>query len=450
MGTTSISSAIFNGNSRYSADFQAVIDRTTAIASMPITQLQNQKTNLNNESTALSLLGDVFSKLQSAIDGINTSLSGSSYSADVSDPAVIGVTLGDGAMEGNYGIEVLDAGAFATSQTHAAWANDPGPVHNYSIAIGGHVYALSPADNSATGVAHAINAQYSDKVRATVVNVGSAATPDYRISLQAVALGDLHPDLLDGGLSMQDQKTQGVLAHYIVNDSGQDVFSASRSVTIATGIGVNLRSSDAGSPVNITVTRSSSALSNALQTFATAYNAAVDEVGKEYGPDAGVLSGQSVVGQLSQVLSRIATYTASGNSINGLTALGLKLDSSNSGRLNFNSLQFIAADITSSGAITSFLGDSEQGGFLKWATDSLNGVEAPTTGVLSTAQASVKSSIAEVDSSIADKQASVDRLKEQLQARMAAADALIASMEQQYNYLSNMFTAMQNAAQQYK
>jgi hypothetical protein len=33
---------------------------------------------------------------------------------------------------------------------------------------------------------------------------------------------------------------------------------------------------------------------------------------------------------------------------------------------------------------------------------------------------------------------------------MSAADALIASMEQQYSYISNMFTAMETAAQQYK
>jgi hypothetical protein len=33
---------------------------------------------------------------------------------------------------------------------------------------------------------------------------------------------------------------------------------------------------------------------------------------------------------------------------------------------------------------------------------------------------------------------------------MAAADALIASMEQQYSYLNSMFAAQQTAAQSYK
>src|SRR6266550_5286105 len=112
MGTTT--SSIFNGNSRYSSDFQAVIDRATAIASMPITQLQSQKTSLTDQTTALTGLGDKFSKLQSAIEGITQSLGGSSFQATVSDPSKLSVTLGDGAMEGNYSVEVLNAGKYAT------------------------------------------------------------------------------------------------------------------------------------------------------------------------------------------------------------------------------------------------------------------------------------------------------------------------------------------------
>ena len=37
-----------------------------------------------------------------------------------------------------------------------------------------------------------------------------------------------------------------------------------------------------------------------------------------------------------------------------------------------------------------------------------------------------------------------------MQRQMAAADAMIASMEQQYSYLYGMFSAMQTAAEQYK
>jgi hypothetical protein len=37
-----------------------------------------------------------------------------------------------------------------------------------------------------------------------------------------------------------------------------------------------------------------------------------------------------------------------------------------------------------------------------------------------------------------------------MQTQMAAADALISSMEQQYNYIAGMFQAMDTASNQYK
>jgi hypothetical protein len=40
-------------------------------------------------------------------------------------------------------------------------------------------------------------------------------------------------------------------------------------------------------------------------------------------------------------------------------------------------------------------------------------------------------------------------MTEQLKTQMAAADALISSMEQQYSYLYGMFASMQTAAKQY-
>jgi flagellar capping protein FliD len=445
MGT--ITNSIFSGNSRYSTDFQAVIDRAAAIASMPVTLLQTQKASLNDQTTALTGLGDAFSKLQAAVDGIAESLGGSSFQADISDPEKLSVTLGNGAVEGNYTVEVLHAGAYASSMSVAKWVAAAGPPHSYKLSIGGKEYAVNAADNTAAGVAAAINNQYSDKVRAVVVNVGTTELPDSRISLQAVTLGDLRPDLLDGSTSLQSQQTTGVEANYIVNGSGLAVYSKSQSISIADGVTVRLKDKGPGAPVNITVTRSSSAVSDALQAFATAYNGAVDELDKQHGQTSGVLAGQSMVGQLSQVLSGIATYSSTDSQVGSLAGLGLDLDKA--GHMTFNMLTFIAADLTGSSGVTSFLGSTTQG-FLKWANDGLSGIEQAGTGLLPLAQDSVKAESTRLDNSIAEQQGLVARMKVQMQERMAAVDALVASMEQQYNYLSGMFQAMQTSSSQYK
>jgi flagellar capping protein FliD len=432
MGTTSsATSAIFNGNSRYSSDFAAVITRATAIASLPISQLKADQTGLSDQSTALTTLGSKFSALQTALDSISQAMGGSSFQSQVSDSSKVSVTLGDGAMEGNYSIEVVDAGAFATSMSSSAWVTDSGAVHDYQLSLGGVTYAVTPADNSAGAVAGAINSKYGDQVRATVVNVGSSQTPDYRISLQASQLGDLQPDLIDNGAGRQAQQTQGAQAQYVVNGSGLTVSSTTRSVTIATGITANLQASAPGVPVNITVMRSTSALSTALGSFATAYNDAVDEVDKQHGNQNGALSGQSLVGGLSQVLSQISTYTDS-SQVGGLANLGLDLDKT--GHLTFNPLKLLASDLTNSSGVDAFLGSASTNGFLKTLSDSL----------------SVQAQITKIDSTITDEQDRVDRLTTRLQQQMAAADALIASMEQQYNYMSGLFQAQATADLQYK
>ena len=47
------------------------------------------------------------------------------------------------------------------------------------------------------------------------------------------------------------------------------------------------------------------------------------------------------------------------------------------------------------------------------------------------------------------KQAQVNLLQTQMQDQLSRADALIASMEQQYTYMSDLFQAQQTANQQY-
>jgi flagellar hook-associated protein 2 len=439
-------SGVFSGNSRYSTDFQAVIDRATAIASLPMGQLQNQMARLSDQTLALSGLDAKFVSLQATLANIEQAAGSGSFGATVSDTDKLSASLSAGAVEGDYSIEVVDPGAFATSLSTSAWVAADGPVHDYKISLDGVEYAVTPTDNRASSVASAINSSYSDKVRAVVVNVGSNDTPDYRISLQSATLGDVHPDLLDEGISLQTQKTTGVQAQYIVNGSESTVHSATRTVNIATGVTLNLLAAGAD-PVTITVTRSSLALSNALANFATAYNAAVDEVDKQHGSTSSPLAGQSLVNDLSRALSRIATYSSDGDQIGSLKSLGLDLDAA--GRMSFDATALVSANLSSSGGLTTFLGSGTGAGFLRTATDGLNSVERTDTGLLALAKASVTSQGSSLDDAIATQQRYIDGLKVRLNAQMAAADALVASMEQQYNFLSSMFAAQQTADKQY-
>jgi flagellar hook-associated protein 2 len=445
MGTTS--SSLFTGSSAYSQDLQNVITRAVSIASLPINLLTADQTTLTAQANEWKTIDSKFSAVQTAVQDISQALDGASFQAGVSDDSVVSAAVSTGAVEGNYSIQVNDVGAYPTSISTSSWTVAQGAAHQYELWVGNDHYTFTPADNSAASVASAINATYGSLVRATVVNVGSSTAPDYRISLQGAKLADTPVDLKDGGVSLQSAQAQGKPAQYVVNNSGNVVQSDSRTVNIATGLNVTLLSSS-DTPVDITVTRPTSALSDALSAFAAAYNAAVDELDLQRGQGGGSLQGQPSINQVSRTLSGIATYVASAGGVGGLADLGMDLGAD--GKITFNEFTLVAADLTNPSGVTSFFGSATGGGFLKAATDALNSLEDPTSGLIKTAQSDLSSQIAGLDQTIADKQAQVDDLQLRLENQMASADALISSMEQQYSYITSMFQAMQTADQQYK
>ena len=95
--------------------------------------------------------------------------------------------------------------------------------------------------------------------------------------------------------------------------------------------------------------------------------------------------------------------------------------------------------------LAAFLGSTTGGGFLKSATDAMNGLEDSTSGILKTSISSLATEMTDQDARIATEQEKVDQVKSDMQSRMAAADALIATMEQQVNYITGLFEAMRTA-----
>ena len=59
-----MASNIFTGASRYSTDFQSVIDRSVNIASLPMLQMQQNKVKISDESAALKSLDSKLSSLR--------------------------------------------------------------------------------------------------------------------------------------------------------------------------------------------------------------------------------------------------------------------------------------------------------------------------------------------------------------------------------------------------
>lgn len=440
---SSSSSAIFSGNSRYSADFQSIIDRTVAIASLPISQLNDAKTALTDQSEAVDGLQTKFEAVQTAVQAVSDALGSSAYAAAVSDATIVTATLGADAMEGSYSISVADTGSYSTGMSADLAITDPDQASlttatQFELTVGAASYTITPAANTLTALAQAINAETDAHVRATVVNVGGAAAPDYRLSLERTELGSDAIQLNDGATPLLTGTT-GTQARYTVNGVGKEAQSTSRMVTIAPGLTLELL---ATGDASVTVTRQSSVLSDALSSFANAYNAAMTELDLHRGDAGGVLTGQEIVLTAAQSLHEVGSWTGSGT-VAALGDVGLSFDEN--GVLSFDPLSFTAKDWSEPAAVQQFLTS-----FASAADDILDGVADPILGRIHTASDAIARQISDTDDRITDEQDRIDRLRSSLSERMAAADALIATMEQQYNYLNEMFAAMQSSAEFYK
>ncbi len=447
------SSAIFNGTSRFSSDFQAVISRAVGIASLPIGQLNAAKTTISSQSTALSAIDSKFNFLQTAIQTLASAAGSGSLTSSVSIPGVVQATVAAGATEGTYSIEVTNLGSYTNtlSVNTLPVVTDPSQQNissssSYTLTVNGSTTTINPAGTGLNALAAAINGQINLNVQATVVNIGSPSVPDYRLSLQSTKLGATTVQLNDGAKDLLSTVATGTLATYKVNGLGISSSSDSRTITLAPGLTVNLLAQSAsGVATNITVARSGSAFSNALLSFVNAYNNAVDELAKSRGTSPGPLVGQSIIGSLSATLRQVLNYSTGTSGISSLTSLGVSADKT--GHLSLDSNAFTTATTGQFTALLTFLGSSTGSGFLQNATNTLNGAEDVSTGSIKTTLASLSTQSAHEDTLIANEQDRVDKLQKSLQARFSAADALIASLEQQVNFVTGLFQAFQNSNQ---
>jgi flagellar hook-associated protein 2 len=452
MATTS---SVFTGSSNFSADFQQVVKRAVAIASLPITQSQNQVTALQSQSSALGTLSSTFSSLQSAVKNLESALGLGSFSSSLSTTGVATAALSGAPLPGSFSLSVVDIGAFSRSlslDTGLPAVADPtassiSDATSYTLKVGAAEFTITPTSNSLTALADALNRNTDAHVQATVVNTGSSGAPNYQLSVQGTNLGDQTIQLtaIDGaapGTDLLLEDTKGDTAKYRINGK-PTVAIESNSRTIVAAPGVTLTLLAAGD-TDVTVSRSTAAVSTALLGFVAAYNDAQRNIDTNRGSGTGALKGQSVLSTASDSLRRISGYSTGNTGASSLAALGLTFDSD--GNLAFDTSTFASTTGNRIQQLQDFFGGSTTGGFLKAATDTLNTLTDSSTGVLTSQQLSLTNQITDENTSIAAQQARVDLLETNLNARMAAADAAVAVLEQQASYFTAMFASMRTAS----
>ncbi len=157
-------SSIFSGNSRFAFDFQSIIDRSVAIDSLPLQQLNNTKTLLNSQSTAVTALDAKFEALQNAIEGLESTAVDRPFGVSVQDESILGASVSSNAMEGAYTVEVTSLGAYTVSLSSDGLTTVTDPAQqsisaaaSLSLTVDGNTFEVTPESPSLIGLAAAIN-----------------------------------------------------------------------------------------------------------------------------------------------------------------------------------------------------------------------------------------------------------------------------------------------------
>jgi flagellar hook-associated protein 2 len=451
MSTSSVSNALatpltsLTGSSSFSTDLQNSVNRALQIASLPMQLLQSSQAQTAGQISELSQLGSLFSNLQNSIQSLASGAGSNAMAATVSDTSVLQTTLTGGALPGTYSVQVSDAGAEASAMSIAL----PTPVTDpsgqslsqssvYTLTVNGTTYTIQPPAQTLNGLAASINASGAP-VTAVVVNVGTSASPDYRLVVQSTNLGVVPIQLSYTANNVTTNLLSPLAAgrngsYTVDNQPPGGISTTTSTVTIAPGLNVTLQNTGS---TNITVAPSLNTVSSALSSFVSTFNAAVAEVQKNFGKGGGALAADSSVQSMQQALNQLASYTGSSGSITSLSQLGIEF--TQQGTLTFN--QSTLSNLSSSQVndALSFLGDPNAGGFLQYATNTLTAISDPISGVIASETQTLQNRNLQDQQQINTDQDRLNQLQRNLQAQMAAANALIATMQQQTQFLQGMF-----------
>jgi flagellar hook-associated protein 2 len=442
----------FNGQSKYSSDFQQILSKAVNMDTIHLSQLDDTQNTNQSRLAALQGIDIALTSLQSSIKNLTTAIGPNALSASVGNPSLASVTLGAGAIPGTYQLEVDDLGSAsqAVSSPSGTTVTDPNTqtiasgsgfqlsVSDPSVNGGATQTTAISSDGTLSGLVKSINATPGLGVTASIVNVGSQSSPDYRLALQANSLGAVNISLT----SSSDPSTNLVSVTTGRNSSykvdGTPISGTSDTLELAPGVNVNLLSASPGFSTSITVSQSTAQAQTALQSLANAYNAVVSALAAQHGQNAGALSGDSILQEIQQTLSSINGYRLGGS---GLSNIGLDLNST--GQLSFNAAEFASGLGANFSSLSQFLGDSTSG-FIGAATSALNSLEDPNTGIIKSAENRLNDNLTTIASQISDQIALVNQFQQNLYNQLSASDAAIFTLTNQESFFQNMFQT-QNA-----
>ena len=350
-------------------DVNSIVSQLMTVEQRPLLALARKEASYQAQLSAYGSIKGALSSFQSAVSGLSNASRFQGLTATSSDTSIITASAASSAVAGAYSIDAITSLAQAQKLAAAGQASSTAAIGTGTLTFdfgtisggtfssvtgkytgatftssgaGTKTVTIDATNNSLQGIRDAINAAKIG-VTATIVNDGGASP--YRLALSSDSIGKTNSIKISVA---GDASLSSLLAHDPGNDTGQSlaetvtaqnaefkvngisVSKASNTISdVIQGVTLNLQKTTA-TPVNLTVSRDSTSIKTAVESFVKAYND-LNKVLKDvsaYDPatkKGAVLLGDSTVRMLqTQIRSALGTPVSNtGGSLSTLSQIGV-------------------------------------------------------------------------------------------------------------------------------
>jgi flagellar hook-associated protein 2 len=436
MGLTPLA---FTGVSKYSADFQTILNRAVSIASLPLKGLQNQQADLVQKKVLTSNLEDTVSTLASSLSSLASIGDNKGLAATSSNSSKVAILNSTATTPVSYTISDITSIAKAASETSlVGYANSTATAVSATgtvkLTVGANDYTinLTPGTNNLVGLRNAIN-NLGIGVTASVLTTGTGAAPNF-LSVSANSTGETVVRIVDdptgAATGLLTQSNQGADAVFKLN--GVPVRKSSNTINdVVPGVSFSILGTTSGDTVTLSLTSDRSKLSSALQSFVASYNEVRKQLDAQIGPGAGQLSGDFLIREIQNDLRQLTSFQGSG-AIKNFSDLGLELSSA--GELSLNTSTFDALSNSQIDSGFTFAGSSVGG--LGSLSSKFQQLSNPISGLIKVQLNQYETSNTRITKDLAGVTDRISLMQTVMAQKLQAADSLLAQMESQQNVLT--------------
>jgi len=428
-----------------------------------VTLLQGQKTVFQAQDAVFTSVISALGSLRSSAQNLSVSTDFIKRSAASSDQAVLTVSASSTADIGSS-LVAVDSLAKAQSLQSASFTatTDPIGTGTLTISVGdaNTNVVIDATNNTLAGLRAAIN-DSGAAVSASIVNVSSGATADYRLVVQSENTGVANAVTISGTLTGGADPFPGggaivqAAADAVFSVNGLKISRSSNAISdVISGVTFTLLDEgdrngtvDATDPTaKITVTANNSAIAGSVNELIENFNAVNKFVNDQFrfNPDTesqGVTAGDaSLRNLLSRLRNELSRSGGTSATYRYLSDVGIKFAKDGSLTLDESKLADALEDDATAVA-NLFL--AIQDGIGKRIPDAVDDFVSAVDGALTFRQKGIGNSIKQIDERIAREEQRISSMEERLVKQFSALEQLVSQLKSQGDFLSQQLSALQ-------